>query len=263
MPAEIPTFDALTPASARVWSYLLGYKDAFAVDRAIAATLLQDHPWVRRTAQLTEGFAQLMVETLIGETGIRQIIDLGVGMPVDVNSHIAAHAIAPETKVVYVDHDPLVLAYARALLVSGLDGTCAYVEADIRNLANVLHHSEVTATLDLTQPVVVLLIAVLDFLTDAETTAIIRRYHQALPAGSHLVLTHTTGDCMAADDAASFTRATAALPWTLRSRDQVAAMLGDLPLREPGLARISDLITRLRPGLQPGPLPVYGAVAVT
>ncbi|WP_431682345.1 SAM-dependent methyltransferase [Kitasatospora sp. KL5] len=235
-----PEIDTSLPHSARVYDYWLGGKDHFPADRALGEVFEQAIPTMRQMAKENRVFLGRAVRHLVREAGIRQFLDIGTGIPTGGNTHEVAQAEAPESRVVYIDNDPIVLAHARALLVGDERGRTAYIHADLRDPAAILSHPALTETLDLTQPVALMLVAVLMLVADEdEPHARVAELLDALPSGSHIVVTHPTADfdpetvagVVAAADQGKLTL----VP---RSREQVAAFLGDWELLEPGVVPV-------------------------
>ena len=230
--------DTSTPHPARIYDALLGGKDNYAPDREAARQILRAAPEVRDSARANRAFMQRAVRFLVGEAGIRQIIDIGTGIPSAGNVHQVAGQIAPGTRVVYVDNDPIVHVHANALLTG--TGTTSIVLADLRDPAAILAHPRVSALIGSGRPAALLLVAITHFLTDAEDpAAIIGVFRDALPPGSYLALSHATGDFQpeaARDAAAVYDRATSSV--TLRSHAQVAALFTGWDLVEPGLVQV-------------------------
>src|ERR1700761_5755442 len=156
-PSALDRVDMSRPSPARVWNYFLGGKDNFAVDREAAAAATGAMPFLPEVARQVRSFQGDVVRRLVA-LGIRQFLDIGTGLPVAGSVHEVAQREAPESRVVYVDNDPMVLTHARALLASSPEGACAYIDADLRNPGEIL--ARAAQTLDLSQPVAVLLIAV-------------------------------------------------------------------------------------------------------
>ena len=250
---------------ARMYDYLLGGQDHFEADRAAIAGLLKAVPSARTGARENRAFLGRAVRYLVAEAGVRQFLDIGSGFPTVNNVHEVAQSIDPDSRVVYVDHDPLVLARARELLARHPAGRTAYLQADLRDPGAILAHPALSATLDLSQPVALMLVAVLHFFPDqADPAGIVSRLLAALAPGSYLVASHTTADFSPAAAAAGGVQAVhqAGLPFQVRT----AAQLTDLALRgldlvEPGLVPVSEW--RPDAGSRPGPADVgyYGAVA--
>jgi hypothetical protein len=237
----LPTFDTRVPNPARMWNYWVGGKDNFAADREAADRVLEAMPAMPLIARLVRRFLIDAVYQLADGCGIRQFLDIGTGLPTADNTHDVAQRAAPESRIVYVDHDPVVLNHARALLTSSTDGETDYIQADLRDTGSILDGA--ARTLDFRQPVAVLLIAVLHFIPDADDPyGIVKRLMDGVPPGSYLVIAHAASD-IAADEAAEMSRRyneLSSVPITLRSRDQVARFFDGLDLMRPGLVPLSQ-----------------------
>ncbi|MFE9105323.1 SAM-dependent methyltransferase [Actinomadura geliboluensis] len=227
------------PHPARVYDAWLGGKDNFAADRAAAEAGLQAFPSTVKSVRANRAFLARTVEYLVAEAGIRQFLDIGTGLPSANNTHEVAQAIAPESRIVYVDNDPIVLVHAEALLKSSGAGATDYIDADLRDPARILQ--EASRTLDFTQPVAVMLIAVLHFVSDeADPYKIVDTLMAAVPPGSHLVASHTAKDIFP-EEMAAFERAMnekSAEKVTLRDREQVTGFFRGLDLVEPGVVEV-------------------------
>ncbi len=172
---------------ARVWNYLLGGKDNFAADRAAAENVLEVMPVMGMVARAGRAFLATAVHHLAAGAGVRHFLDIGTGLPTASNTHEIAQCVAPESRVVYVDNDPIVLAHARALLTSDPRGATAYIEADVRDTGKIFR--EAAELLDFTAPVAVVLLAILHFIPDSDDPyAITARLMEAMPSGSFLVI---------------------------------------------------------------------------
>jgi len=190
-----PEIDASKPHPARIYDYLLGGKDNFAVDRETAEMGLKAWPAGRTAARENRAFLGRAVRYLAAEAGITQFLDLGTGLPSSGNVHEIAQAVNRAARVVYVDNDPIVLAHARALLGSKLGGMCTYIPADIRNPEYILAHADTRATLDFGRPIALILAAVLHFFPDEDRPRkIVKTLVDALPPGSYVVASHVTGE---------------------------------------------------------------------
>ncbi|MFD0024446.1 SAM-dependent methyltransferase [Streptomyces sp. NPDC058382] len=176
---------------ARVYDVFLGGKDNYPADREAAAMALAANPRGYLTVRHNRDFMRRAV-TLAAKAGIRQFLDVGTGLPTQQNVHQIAQAVAPESRVVYVDNDPVVLVHAQALLTSGPAGRTDYIEADLRDPGKILEAAR--ATLDFDRPVALVLAAVLHFIEDDEAYPIVRQLVDALPSGSHLVLSNVSSD---------------------------------------------------------------------
>lgn len=261
-----PEIDTTVAHPARMYDFYLGGKDNFAVDRAAAQKMIDASGGnVSHGVRTNRAFLQRAVR-LLAEAGTDQFLDIGTGIPTQGNTHEIAQQVNPQARVAYVDNDPIVLSHARALLAD--HGTTTAIQADLRDPASILTDPQVTATLDFSRPVAVIAIGMLMFLTDGEDPhARIRELMAAVPAGSHLVITHVTQDFApeaAQRGAAAYERASATM--TMRSREQVLSFFDGLELLDPGVVQAAYW----RPD---GPLPevstlpgghawLYGGVAV-
>jgi SAM-dependent methyltransferase len=223
------------PNVARMYDYYLGGKDNFAADRAAAEKVLTAVPAVPTIARANRAFLGRAVRYLAGECGIRQFLDIGTGLPTANSVHQVAQTIDPACRVVYVDHDPVVLAHGRALLAD--NPTTTVIQGDLRDPEAILAHPELTALIDLDAPVAVLMLLMLHFLDNEDNPhAIVARLRDALPPGSYLAFTHGTwGKRAEATSAAAdaYQRATAAV--TLRTPEEISAIIDGFDLVEPGL----------------------------
>ncbi|MFI1996846.1 SAM-dependent methyltransferase [Actinoplanes sp. NPDC020271] len=233
--------DTRVPHSARVYDYWLGGKDNFAIDRAVGEAMIQAIPGMRYMAAENRKFVHRAVRDLVAKEGIRQFLDVGTGIPTPPNLHEIAQTAAPETRVVYVDNDPLVLAHARALLTSTAEGRCRYLDADLRQPQSILTDAVLAKTLDLTKPVGLTLIAVLMLLTDEDDPwATVAQLRDAMPSGSYLAITHPTADFNPDEVQQAVAAATdAGMTLVPRNRGAVASFFGDWELLEPGLVPVS------------------------
>ncbi len=226
--------------SARFWNYLLGGRDNYAVDRDAAEQILALIPSLRDTVRAERGFLVRAVQHLARTAGIRHFLDIGTGLPTASNTHEVAQAIAPKARIVYVDNDPLIMAHARALLTSTPDGATDYVHADIREPDMILE--EAARILDFTQPVGLMLLGILNFIPDTdEAHAIVNRFMAALPSGSHLVISHPTGeiDGEAMKEAMRLWNQSGAAPIVARSRQELVRFFDRLELLDPGVVSCS------------------------
>ncbi|WP_221352776.1 SAM-dependent methyltransferase [Streptomyces beigongshangae] len=220
---------------ARIYDYLLGGKDNYEVDQQAGDALAAVAPEVRIGVRANRAFMRRAVRLVVG-SGVRQILDIGTGLPTSPNVHEIAQEVAPDVRVAYVDNDPIVSAHADALL-SG-SGVNSIVLGDLRDPQAVVDHPDVRRVIDFDEPVAVLLVAILHFLTDAEKPGqVVATLRDALPAGSFLVLSHTTGDFADRSDAqAVYSKATATM--NLRSRAEIERFFDGFELVEPGLAQV-------------------------
>lgn len=234
---SLSEIDTSKPHPARMYDAYLGGKDNYPVDREAVRQILGAWPEVRLMARANRAFLQRAVRFLAGE-GIRQFIDIGTGIPSSGNVHEVARLAAPDARVVYVDNDPIVHVHANALLAG--NGATAVLLADLRDPETILANPELRARIDFSQPVGLLLIAILHFITNAERPdEIVAKLRDALPDGSFLALSHATADFHppgTADDAAAAYR-NAAAPLVLRTHPEIAAYFDSFELLEPGLVQ--------------------------
>jgi hypothetical protein len=245
--AEPSSFDTSVAHPARVYDYLLGGKDNYEADREAAEGIIAISPNVLPSVRANRLFLRRAVQYLTAEAGIRQFLDIGTGLPTAENTHQVAQGIAPESRVVYVDNDPIVLAHARALLTSAPEGATAYIDADLRNSDAILR--EAAGTLDFSQPIAVMLLCIMQYVPDsAGPHQIVSRLMDAVSPGSYLTMSDTTRDIQSEQMMAGAAQYNARLGpnvFTPRTRTEFAAFFDGLDMVEPGLV----------------PLPQWGAVA--
>lgn len=222
--------------SARTWNYWLGGKDYHPVDKEVGDQVLSFVPELPRSAREDRRFLARAVRFLAGEAGIRQFLDVGSGLPTADNTHEIAQRVDPSCRIVYVDHDPLVLAHSRSLLTSTPEGATAYIEADARDPEALL--AAAARTLDFGRPVAITMLGVLNFVTDDdEALSVVRRLLAAVPSGSHLVVSHPTtevdGEAMTA--AVEYWNREGSLPMTLRTRAELGRFFEGVEVLEPGI----------------------------
>jgi hypothetical protein len=235
LPPEINTGVAHT---ARVYNYWLGGKDNFAADREVGDAVIAAIPSAPLLARQNRAFLGRAVHYLAMEAGIRQFLDIGTGIPAAGNTHEVAQAAAPDSRIVYVDNDPIVLAHARALMTSDPAGATAFIQADFREPGKILADPALHRTLDLDKPVALVLVAILHFFTDDENPqGIVSSLVDALPSGSYLTITNLTADFMDPDQAARAALAgqQGGITYVPRSQAEVAAFFGGLRLVDPGV----------------------------
>jgi S-adenosyl methyltransferase len=238
-----PRLNTGVPHVARVYDYWLDGKDNFTADRVAGEEAIAAFPGIRLSAQANRAFLRRTVHYLASTEGIRQFLDIGTGLPAANNTHEVAQAAAPESKVVYVDNDPLVLSHARALLTSRPEGVTAYLDADLQDTDTIL--GQAAQTLDLSRPVAIVLLAILHYIPDlAEARQIVDRLAGAVPAGSFLVISHAGTDLLPDNVAAFEESLNAHLPaerrHVARPREVVTGFFDGLKLVDPGLVRVSD-----------------------
>jgi hypothetical protein len=240
--SEVELVDLQThrPHPARVYDYLLGGKDNFEADRAAAEEGIKANPSSLVPPRENRGFLRRAVSYLAGEAGIDQFLDIGTGIPTWPNVHEVAQAANPLARVVYVDNDPIVLTHARALLTSHPAGQASYIDADLRNVEEILGSGELHSTLDLSRPVALLLIAIMHFVPTADDPhGVCRRLLDALPAGSYLALSHLTGDFdpVAWEKVSEIYRRNGVI-MEVRPRAEIERFFTGLELVEPGVVPV-------------------------
>jgi S-adenosyl methyltransferase len=264
-PPMAPDVDISRPHMARIYDYFLGGENHFAADRETAEKILQANPAIRIAARENRAFLGRTVRYLAAEAGIRQFLDIGTGLPTTDNVHEVAQAVAPASRVVYVDNDPLVLTQARALLNSAPEGRTAYIHADLREPRRILDDPAVREVLDLGQPTALVMLATLHLIQDDDKPAeIIAALLDALPGGSYFVASHITMEHAAdAIAAGQSTMRGAGLSAQARNSGEFARLaFTGLELVSPGVVLVSEW----RPagdGPRPAPAEVncYGGVA--
>jgi hypothetical protein len=232
--------DTSVAHSARMYDWWLGGGHNFAADRAMGEAFIEAIPTIRTMAQANRDFLERVVRYLAREAGIRQFLDIGTGIPTSPNVHEIAKETDPGCRVVYVDNDPIVLAHSRALIAGGEPGTIEYIHADLRRPDRLLADPALAATLDLTQPVGLMMVAVLMLLSDADDPwGKTRTLMDALPAGSYLAITHPGQDfnpqAMAGVVAAANRGHMTLVP---RARAKVERFFGDWEITEPGVVPV-------------------------
>ena len=256
-----PKIDTTRAHTARIWNYWLGGKDNYPVDRQVGDHIRQLHPGIGDYARADRVFLGRAVQYLAREAGIRQFLDIGTGLPTADNTHQVAQAIAPDSRIVYVDNDPLVLVHARALLTSTPEGACDYIDADMRDPGKILAEAE--RTLDFAQPVAVTMLGVVIFVEDDQDAyGIVRQFMDVVPAGSYLVLSHTiTSPTMPDVDAAvAFWNEHGTPKLTQRTPEQVTRFFDGLDLLEPGVVSCSRWRPEATPWGEPAEVAMYGGV---
>jgi S-adenosyl methyltransferase len=229
------------PNPARVYDALLGGKDNYAADRAVADKLAEAKPALRPNVRANRAYLGRVTRFLAAEAGIRQFLDLGTGLPSLDNTHEVAQRVVPGARIVYVDNDPVVLAHARALLVSSSrEGATAYLQADIRDPETILERAG--ATLDLSKPVAVMLLGVLYMIPDADLPyEKVAAYVDAVVPGSYLAISHPASDVDAEEAARAAREYDNSLPTTQtnRTRAEVTKFFDGLELLEPGVVQLN------------------------
>jgi hypothetical protein len=240
MPNGVAGFDSSRPSIARVYDYWLGGKDNFAVDRELAEQVMAVYPDIVFSVRANRAFLARAVRYLVGECGVRQFLDIGTGIPASNNTHEVAQQLVPDSRIVYVDNDPIVLSHAKALLRSSPEGACAYLDADMRDPAAIL--AAAADTLDFGEPVAVMLIAAVHCVSDDdEARSIVRQLMDACPPGSYLAITHATADFNSGQVSEMnrlMNESAMAEKRVTRDRARVMRFFDGCELVEPGLVRV-------------------------
>jgi O-methyltransferase involved in polyketide biosynthesis len=231
-----PEINTSVPHSARIWNYWLGGKDYFPVDQAAGDQFREAFPGIVDAAREGRRFLTRAVRWLAGEVGIRQFLDVGTGLPTADNTHEVAQRVAPEARIVYVDNDRVVLVHARALLSSSPQGATAYVDADLHDPDKILQ--EAAGTLDLSRPVALMLMGIMGHVTDDEARSIVKRLLDPLPSGSYLALYDGTNTDPAGVEAQERYNQSGAVPYYLRSPEQIAGFFEGLQMVSPGVVSV-------------------------
>jgi SAM-dependent methyltransferase len=238
---EAPSFDTSVAHVARVYDYWLGGKDNFAADRVAAEQAMQAYPDIVYSVRANRAFLARTVRYLAREAGVRQFLDIGTGIPSANNTHEVAQSVDTGSRVVYVDNDPVVLAHARALLVGNGEGLTHFIDADLRDTGRIL--AGAAETLDFSQPVAIMLMAILQHIDDAEDPyGIVRSLLAAVPSGSYLTISHPAADLAAQQMAQMAERLNQLMAEkvTFRTRPQVVPFFAGLDMVEPGLVRVQE-----------------------
>jgi O-methyltransferase involved in polyketide biosynthesis len=253
------------PHSARIYDYLLGGKDNFEADRAAADAIVANLPDLPVSMRANRRFMARVVHYLAAEHGIRQFLDVGTGLPTAPNLHQVVQAVHPSARVVYVDNDPIVLVHARALLTSTPEGKTSYVDADLFKPDGILNAPELRDTLDLSQPVALTLIAVIQYVMEEdEAHHIIARLTEPLAPGSALAISAVTNDSAPQDNPRAVAAYKASgISVKARDRAGVEALFNGWEIVDPGVT----LIHRWRPGeedqaVRDEQIYMYGGVAI-
>jgi hypothetical protein len=259
--ASFPPIDTSIANVARAWNYMVGGKDNYEIDREAVRQLTKVAPVIPAAARSSRAFLTRAVRFLAGEADIRQFLDIGTGLPTAGNTHEVAQSVAPASRVVYVDNDPVVLAHARALLVSGADGATSYLEADARDPGKII--TEASATLNFDRPIAIMMIDLLDFIEDdAEVRFSLSVLMDAVVSGSFVAIMHPASDLDAAlPEAAARWNAIARQRVRLRSRSELMTLMNGLELVPPGLVTLPEWRPDTDDDVPQSPIPLYGVVA--
>ena len=230
--------DTSVPHSARVWNYLLGGKDNYQADRDAGNLVSEVFPGMVTMTRQSRQMLVRVVEYLAGEAGIRQFLDIGTGLPTANNTPEVAQQAARESRIVYVDNDPMVLAHARVLLTSTPEGACDYLDADVREPEAIL--TRAAKTLDFSQPTALMLMGILGLVADFDQArSIVSRLLAALPPGSYLALYDGADTDQAYVEAIRRFNQSGAVPYTPRSPEQVSRYFDGLEILPPGVVTVS------------------------
>jgi hypothetical protein len=239
--SQLPGLDTSVANAARMWNYWIGGKDHYRADREAGDQVLEAMPALPYIARTLRRFLTTTVDDLAA-AGVRQFLDIGTGLPTADNTHEVAQRVAPESRIVYVDHDPVVIRHAQALLTSSAAGKTDYIQADLRDWATISAGAQ--RTLDFSRPVAVFLIAVLHFILDSEDPhQLISRMVADLAPGSYLVIAHAASD-IEADTAAAMARsynATSSITITPRDRATVSRFFDGMEMTGRGLIPLAEL----------------------
>lgn len=250
--------DTTKPHSARFWNYFVGGKDHYEVDREIGDQIKGIFPGLVDVAHTSRRFLGRAVRYLAGEQGVRQFLDVGTGLPTADNTHEVAQRVAPDSRIVYVDNDPIVLAHANALLTSTPEGRTAYLDADLYDPEAVLRAA--AGTLDLSRPVALVILNTLGHVADYEQARdLVRRLMAGLPPGSHLVISDSTATSEGMIAASEAYNSSGAVPYHVRGVDEITGFFDGLELVDPGVVRVPEW----RPdgdGDDAAPVDAYGGV---
>ncbi|NJP51288.1 SAM-dependent methyltransferase [Streptomyces sp. SBST2-5] len=253
--------DTSRPHSARFWNYFIGGKDNYKVDREVGDQIKEIFPGLVDVAVSSRKFLGRAVRYLAGEQGIRQFLDIGTGLPTADNTHEVAQRVAPDSRIVYVDNDPIVLAHAQALLTSTPEGKTAYIDADMHDPDKVLEAA--AETLDFSKPVGLMILNTLGHVDPYENArALVQRLMERLPSGSYLVISDSTATSEPMIAAAEAYRNSGAVPYYVRAVEEIAGFFDGLKLVEPGVVRVPEW--RPEEGAENGPadLDAYCGVAL-
>ncbi len=248
---------------ARMYDYILGGKDNFAADQAAAQAVMAANPHVATAMRENRAVMRRMAAYLARDRGIRQFLDIGTGLPTSPNMHEVVQTIAPQARIVYVDNDPIVLAHARALLSSSSDGTCAYLDADLRAPDKILADPQLLRTLDLSRPTALMLFGIVHFLPDSDDPyGIVARLVSALAPGSYLAIQHATADFYPPGGGTAEAYNRAGIAFQYRTRDEFGRFLAGLHPVPPGIVPMAEWRAGDEPQPRPSPLEAGGYAAV-
>jgi hypothetical protein len=257
--------DTTVPVSARIWNYWLGGKDYYGVDKEAGDQFLAVYPSIADLARAGRLFIARTVTCLARDAGVRQFLDIGTGLPTEENTHQVAQRIAADSRVVYVDNDPLVLAHARALLTGTLRGTTDYIDADLNKPAEIMRIAQ--GKLDFGQPVAVMIMGVLGHIgnpdenDDEFARSVVGQLKEALPAGSYLALYESADTAPANNEAIRTYNESGATPYRLRSVRQIVRFFDGFDVMEPGIVPIQEWRPDASSAALPQDIHAWGGVA--
>jgi hypothetical protein len=243
----VPVLDTTVPHPARRYCYWLGGKDHFEADRKSGDEIEAAFPFIRNGVLQNRFLHGRLVRYLAAECGVRQFLDLGTGLPAPDNTHEIVQDIAPQSRILYVDNDPLVLSHARALLTAAPGGVTAYLEADLRNPEQIVSSPEFTGTFDLSQPIGVLMMAILHFIPGRQAYTSVRHVMDAVPPGSYLAASHAAYELLTREHRDNLLRRERAgkNDFVSRSRDGFVQFFDGYDLVEPGVVPVQQWRPRL------------------
>jgi S-adenosyl methyltransferase len=238
---SVPDLRTDVPHPARIYDYFLDGKDNFQADRNAAAGIVAGWPNLAKSMRANRDFLRRVGHRLAAEHGFRQFLDIGTGLPTTPNLHQVVQSVTPSARLVYVDNDPIVLTHARALLTSSPEGQTTYLDADLRDPAAIIGSAQVRETLDLSQPVALSLLAILQFITDdKEANRITGELLAALPPGSALALSTVTADSAPEEVTAGIAAYEAnGIPERARNQAEVEGLFAGLDLVDPGVVLVN------------------------
>ncbi|MDK1476317.1 SAM-dependent methyltransferase [Streptomyces sp. 549] len=255
----MPNIDSTVPHSARIWNYWLGGKDNYEVDRIAGDQFRAAFPGIPANARAFRYFLSRAITYLAAEAGVRQFLDIGTGLPTADNTHETAQRVAPESRIVYVDNDPLVLTHARALLTSAPEGATDYLNADLHDRDAIF--AAAAKTLDFSRPVALILSGILGHVADLdEARAIVRGLMDQLPSGSYLLVCDGSDTNEVLNEAQRMHNANGQVQYHLRSPQQIASYFEELELVEPGVVSCPLWRPATTPFGEPAEVDAYGGV---
>ena len=260
-PIRLTHIDTTVPNVARVWNFLIGGRDNFEADRWAARQLIAAASVVPEVGLASRAFLRRVVSYLAADAGITQYLDIGTGIPTAGNTHEIAQSIDPCSRIVYVDNDPVVLAHARALLISAPEGVTSYIDADAREPGKIIAGAR--ETLDFDQPVALVLFDILNFIGGGgEVAEILRTLLEAVPRGSYLAVMQPASDLDESIIAAQqrWNEMAPSTPVVLRGRAEVTSWFDGLELVEPGIVEVDKWRPADDDPRHAGVMPLYGAV---